>query len=125
MPLGIKARRLQKNLGAILFFPDRFQGDLDELREIIDSGAVRSVIDRSYSLDDISEAHAYVEQYHKKGNSSWRSNIDESRTFTKYGGPQHFKLQDIWSQVGVKFTPLVLTRPIGVRNSPYVGPWSV
>lgn len=42
--------------------------DLLELKERIESGKVRSVIDRVYTLEQIREAHAYVESFRKKGN---------------------------------------------------------
>lgn len=38
------------------------------LKEIIKSGNLTTVIDRSYTPEQIREAHVYVEKFHKKGN---------------------------------------------------------
>lgn len=48
--------------------PKFTQEDLDELARMSESGLLRPVVDRTYPLSRIVEAHAYVDQGHKRGN---------------------------------------------------------
>ena len=41
---------------------------LDQVREFVEAGDMQVIIDRYYTLEEIVEAHRYVDQGHKKGN---------------------------------------------------------
>jgi len=66
-----RSRRSVKRDGVFLSVngsADVLPEDLDYLQEVIEEGKMTAVIDRCYPLEQIAEAHRYVQAGHKKGN---------------------------------------------------------
>ncbi len=63
-------RSLKKNgtYLSVRYSPGIKTEDLLFLKQLIEAGQIRSVIDRCYPFEQLPEAHQYVEKQHKKGN---------------------------------------------------------
>ena len=49
---------------------DELRTFLNQIKQMIEDNQIKPVIDRNYVLDDIREAHKYVDSGHKVGNVS-------------------------------------------------------
>jgi NADPH:quinone reductase-like Zn-dependent oxidoreductase len=57
----------------------RSKADVEFMKELIDAGAYRPVIDRTYPMEQVVDAHRHVETWHKTGNvvlTLWGGNPD-------------------------------------------------
>jgi NADPH:quinone reductase-like Zn-dependent oxidoreductase len=63
----LKPRGVYLNVHADSGNGEKF-ADLGRVKELVEAGKLKPVIDRVYSFDQIVEAHRYVERGHKRGN---------------------------------------------------------
>jgi len=66
-----RCRAILKDKGVFLNnngLPKTVQNDLYILKELIEKKQFKPIIDRSYTLNEVVEAHRYVDKGHKKGN---------------------------------------------------------
>lgn len=53
---------------SVMGSPKEGPNDIQTLKSMMEAGTLKAVIDRRYNLEQIREAHAYVESFRKKGN---------------------------------------------------------
>jgi len=71
IPHDKRKKSLSKNGTYVNVLTDNFKlkiQDLDFIKGICEKGKLKSIIDRTYPLKEIVEAHRYVDKGHKKGN---------------------------------------------------------
>ena len=66
--LGGLWTRMTSSTKVVMQAADPTTDDLDFLRELIEAGKIETVIDREYSLEQIPDAHRYVDTGQKQGN---------------------------------------------------------
>lgn len=70
-----KCKKLLKKNGIFLNnsrLPKIKQDDLLFLKNLIENKKIKPIMDRTYSMEEIVEAHRYVDKGHKKGNVAIR-----------------------------------------------------
>ncbi len=88
VPKSNRKKALTQN-GIFMSGHDRIDGekveDLIFLKELVEAGKIKPVIDRTYPWEQIVEAHRYVDKGHKKGNVVLVVNHNNKSTGSKEG----------------------------------------
>ncbi len=88
VPKSNRKKALTQN-GIFMSGHDRIDGekveDLIFLKELVEAGKLKAVIDRTYPWEQVVEAHRYVDKGHKKGNVVLVVNHNNKSTGSKEG----------------------------------------
>ncbi|USQ81289.1 NAD(P)-dependent alcohol dehydrogenase [Ornithinimicrobium faecis] len=68
LPLSLVGTVRRGHRRVVFPFPEDSQAVVEEIRDHLEAGTFRPVIDRTYDLEDIAAAHRYVESGRKVGN---------------------------------------------------------
>jgi NADPH:quinone reductase-like Zn-dependent oxidoreductase len=64
---GMKLASLRGNRKAVFFVAKFEKADLETLRELLESGKLKPVVERRYELDEIADAFRYLGEGHAQG----------------------------------------------------------
>ena len=77
----VKSGRISRRSGRRIITgsaPQSIQ-DMEALKELLEAGRIKAVIDRSFPLEEIRDAHRYADSGQKKGNIAIRVEQTESK----------------------------------------------
>lgn len=92
--------------------------NLNVLSQLIEEKELKTVIDRTYRLDEIVDAHRYVDLGHKKGNVAIdiKVGLMKAMVYKKYGSVDQLKLAEVEKPIAVKDQVLIKVKAASVNN---------